>query len=85
MVKSASDERFQQAEALVKTGQISLARLLVQKLFSAQMGRADRLQLANLARRVGRIDLGLRILQKTIYPERGPAASEAERAEYEYC
>ena len=82
MVKSANDERFLQAEALVKAGQISLARLLIQKLFSTELDRANRLRLANLARRVGRIDLGLRILRPIIYPERGPKASEAERTEY---
>ena len=70
-------------DELIRRGRIFQARRLFARIEFKKLTRAETLSAANVARRVSKIDLGLKLLYPFVYPEHaGVSPREAERAEY---
>lgn len=78
-------EFLQQFETEIRAGRGQHVFKQLTKINSMSVPREDRLQFANICRRVGHFSLGLKILGPVVYPERGAALEQAtarELAEY---
>jgi hypothetical protein len=74
-----------ECDADIRAGRSAQAAKRLQQLNSVRVPREFRLPLANICRRAGLLNLGMRLLTPIVHPERAKAgvqATSAEMAEY---
>src|SRR5947209_8149570 len=75
--------RLSELNELIRAGKSARARALISSMRTDRLGRAERLEVARIARRSGLVDLSVRLLNPLVRNEKTSAsASTAEKAEY---